>query len=179
MITTNDDALAERLRSLRNLAFTEPRFRHLEAGYNFRMTGYQAAMGLSQLRRIEAVIEAKRRIAGWYADALAGIGGLRLPVELDWARNVYWMYAVVVEPSFRRTRDELASDLRAAGIDTRTFFCPMDLQPCLQELPGFSTQPCPVADQLWETGLYLPSSTLLERDDTQRIAAAIRRSATG
>jgi perosamine synthetase len=177
MVTTNDDRLAEHLRSLRNLSFMEPRFRHDEAGYNFRMTGYQAAMGLSQLRRIDQVIDAKRRLADRYAEELADVKGLQLPTEQPWARSVYWMYAVVVEPGFGRTRDELASDLRADGIDTRTFFCPMDLQPCLGELPGFSGEPCPVADRLWETGLYFPSSTNLTDEDLRHIADSVRRAA--
>jgi perosamine synthetase len=177
MVTTNDDKLAERLRLLRNLAFTEPRFRHVEAGYNFRMTGYQAAMGLSQLRRIDEIIDAKRRLADRYARELAGVTGLQLPTELPWARNVYWMYAVVVGPEFGRTRDQLAADLRADGIDTRTFFCPMDLQPCLREIPEFNAEPCPVADRLWETGLYLPSSTRLTDDEIRHIGAGIKRAA--
>jgi perosamine synthetase len=177
MVTTNDDRLAERLRLLRNLSFTEPRFRHAEAGYNFRMTGYQAAMGLSQLGRIDQIIDAKRRLADRYAHELADVKGLQLPTEQPWARSVYWMYAVVVEPEFGRTRDELASDLRADGIDTRTFFCPMDLQPCLWEVPGFSREPCPIADRLWQTGLYLPSSTNLTDDDLHHIAGSVRHAA--
>jgi perosamine synthetase len=177
MVTTNDDELAAHLRSLRNLSFTEPRFRHLEAGYNFRMTGYQAAMGLSQLRRIDEIVDAKRSLAGRYARELSGIAGLRLPAELPWARNVYWMYAVVVEPEFGRTRDQLAVSLREDGVDTRTFFCPMDLQPCLWEIPGFSQAPCPVADGLWETGLYLPSGINLTDDEIRHVAASVRRAA--
>jgi perosamine synthetase len=177
MVTTNDPALADRLRLLRNLAFTTPRFRHDEAGYNFRMTGMQAALGLSQLRRIDEVIAAKRGLAARYGAALAGIPGLQLPVELPWARNVYWMYAVVVEREFGMTRDELAAHLRAAGIDTRTFFCPMDMQPFLRRLPGFPDQACPVADRLWDQGLYLPSSPALSDDDVQRIGTTIRQAA--
>ncbi len=57
MVTTNDDKFAERLRLLRNLAFTTPRFRHDFAGYNFRMTGYQAALGLEQFRKIEVILQ--------------------------------------------------------------------------------------------------------------------------
>ncbi len=177
MVTTNDDRLAQRLRSLRNLSFTEPRFRHVEAGYNFRMTGYQAAMGLSQLQRIDEIIDAKRRLADRYREELADVNGLQLPSEQPWARSVYWMYAIEVRPEFGRTRDELASSLRADGIDTRTFFCPMDLQPCLREIPGFSQEPCPVADRLWETGLYLPSRTSLSDDDLHLIGDSVRRAA--
>jgi len=177
MVTTNDDELAARLRLLRNLAFTEPRFRHEVAGYQFRMTGYQAAMGLSQLRRIDEVVEAKRNLAHRYNAALAGIPGLQLPAELPWAKNVYWMYAVAVEPEFGISRDQLAAHLKADGIDTRTFFCPMDMQPCLREIPGFDAAPRPVADSLWERGLYLPSSTDLTDAEVERIAASIRRAA--
>jgi perosamine synthetase len=179
MVTTNDDALAERLRLLRNLAFTEPRFRHDEAGYNFRMTGYQAAMGLSQLRRIGDVIDSKRRLAARYSEELAEIEGLTLPTEEPWARSVFWMYGVVVEETFGRTRDELASQLRNDGVDTRTFFCPMDLQPCLQDIAGFPSEKCPVADRLWETGLYLPSSPNLSDDKLRHVVASVRRAARG
>ena len=173
MVTTNDEKLAERLRLLRNLAFTQPRFRHEEAGFNFRMTGYQAAMGAVQLRKIEAIIEAKRRVAHWYNHQLTGIEGLQLPVELPWARNVYWMYALVVRPEFGISRDELARSLRDSGIDTRTFFCPMNQQPCLQSRPGFRAILCPVADSLWETGLYLPSSYKLTEETIRKIGDSI------
>jgi perosamine synthetase len=161
MVTTNDDALAAQLRLLRNLAFTQPRFFHEQAGYNFRMTGYAGALGLSQVRRIEAVISDKRRVAATYTKLLANVPGLRLPVELEWARNVYWMYAVVVEPELGITRDQLMKSLAASGIETRTFFCGMHKQPFLRAQPGFRDIPCPVADRLWERGLYLPSAPTL------------------
>jgi perosamine synthetase len=175
MVLTDDPALAERLRLLRNLAFTTPRFRHEVAGYNFRMTGYQAAMGVSQLGRIEHIIEQKRRIARTYSELLSGIPGLRLPVELEWARNVYWMYGIVLEPEFGSSRDQLAAWLHNEGIDTRTFFCPMNQQPCLQSRKDYRNVPCPVADRLWETGLYLPSTHSLQEDTITVIAESIRR----
>jgi perosamine synthetase len=177
MVVTNDDHLAERLRLLRNLAFTTPRFRHVEAGYNFRMTGYQGALGLSQLRRIEKTIAEKRRVAHEYHRRLSGVRGLRLPVELDWARNVYWMYAVVVEPDFGISRDALMEQLRKAGIETRTFFCGMNQQPFLQAQPGYREVPCPIADKLWETGLYLPSAPSLDEGTIAQIADAVRSAA--
>ena len=174
MVTTNDDSLAERLRLLRNLAFTKPRFRHEEAGYNFRMTGYQAAMGLAQFRKIEKIISEKRRVAKTYHELLAGVEGLQLPHEADWARNVYWMYAVAVHPEFGMSRDELMKWLSNDGIDTRTFFCPMNQQPCLRSRDGFREVPCPVADRLWETGLYLPSTYTLSQETLTKIAGSIR-----
>ena len=175
MVTTNDKSLAERLRLLRNLAFTEPRFRHEAAGYNFRLTGYQAAMGLAQLHKIDRIIAEKRRVAYTYTRYLQDIPGLQLPAELDWAFNVYWMYAIVVKPEFGLTRDRLAEALWADEVQTRTFFCPRNQQPVLQSLPGFREVSCPVADRLWETGLYLPSTWNLPEQTIKRITDIIRR----
>jgi len=174
MVTTNDESLAERVRLLRNLGFTKPRFRHEVAGFNFRMTGYQAAMGLTQLHKIDHIITEKRRVAHTYAYYLQDIPGLRLPVEMGWAFNVYWMYAIVVEPEFGCTRDQLVEALRRDEIQTRTFFCPMGQQPVLRSLPGFRNIPCPVADRLWETGLYLPSTWNMSEETIKRISKNIR-----
>jgi perosamine synthetase len=132
-------------------------------------------MGLAQLRKIDHIIAEKRRVAQTYTRYLQDIPGLQLPVELDWALNVYWMYAVVVKPKFGLSRDQLAEALWADGIETRTFFCPMNQQPCLQSLPGFREISCPVADRLWETGLYLPSSWNLTEETIKQIAESIRR----
>lgn len=179
LITTNNAEFAERLRLLRNLAFTQPRFRHELAGFNYRMPGFVAALGLSQLRKIERIIEEKRRVAHSYLQKLEGIPGLQLPLELDWVRHVYWMFALVVQPEFSMSRDELAAALDAQGIQTRTFFCPMNQQPVLQEQPGYRSVPCPVADDLWERGLYLPSAWNLEEDSIAFICDVIQRAAQG
>src|ERR1044072_8465866 len=177
MVTTNNGELAERLRLLRNLAFTKPRFRHEEAGFNFRMTGIQAAMGRAQFAKIDKIVSEKRRVAHTYNEFLRDIDGLQLPHEADWARNVYWMYAVVVQPEFGITRDQLMTSLREAGIDTRTFFCPMNPQPCLLSLPDFRAPPCPVADCASDNGLYLPSTYSLAEDVIKQVAGAVRAAA--
>ncbi|HLE73600.1 MAG TPA: DegT/DnrJ/EryC1/StrS family aminotransferase [Anaerolineales bacterium] len=175
MITTNSPAFAERLRLLRNLAFTTPRFRHELAGFNFRMPGFVAALGLGQFRKIEKIVEEKRRVAHTYTEKLRGVAGLQLPAELDWAKNVYWMVGLVVKPEFGISRDKLAEALAERGIQTRTFFCPMNQQPVLQKMEGFREGPCPVADSLWETGLYLPSTWTLDEEKIEYICEAIRQ----
>lgn len=158
MVVTNDRKLNDKLRLLRNLAFTTPRFWHEYAGFNFRMTGYQAAMGLAQFEKIEDVIEQKRRIAGDYIRELKSIVGISLPNEMSWAKNVYWMFAIVVQPSYGISRDDLMAYLKQNGVDTRTLFCPMNQQPCVVEKNEASGKACPVADNLWKNGLYLPST---------------------
>jgi perosamine synthetase len=173
MLTTNSDAYAQRARLLRNLAFTEPRFWHEELGFNYRMTNVQAAIGCGQLERIESIVEAKRDLARRYTERLSGIRGLRLPIERSWARNVYWMYALVVEPEFGTGRDELMAALVGVGIETRTMFCPMHLQPALLSRGAVRRVRCPVAEELWERGLYLPSTPSLTDQDLDRICDAI------
>lgn len=173
MITTNDDHLADRVRLLRNLAFTTPRFRHEVAGHNFRMTGYQAAMGLAQLHKVDRILAEKRRVAQSYSVHLSDVPGLNLPIEHPWAKNVFWMYAITVQPEFGASRDKLSAHLLEKGIDTRTFFCPMNQQPCLTGISGFRNVPCPVADGLWETGLYLPSAPSLAEEKIKYICDTI------
>ncbi len=175
MIVTNDKKLADQAKLLRNLAFTTPRFRHEYAGYNFRMTGYQAAMGLAQLKKIDMIIKNKRRVAKLYNKYLRDIEGLQLPAEMSWAKNVYWMYGIVLDRDFGISRDRLMELLKKDGIDTRTFFCPMNIQPALKKIKGFRDIPCPVAEMLWECGLYLPSSWNLTEDSIKKIAASVKR----
>ena len=174
MVVTSDAKLAERLRLLRNLGFTKPRFYHEVPAYNFRMTGFQAAMGLAQFAKIDRIIADKRRVAHTYNKLLADVKGLQLPAELPGALNVYWMYAIVVEPAFGITRDQLAERLAAAGIETRTFFCSMGQQPFLRSQPGFRDVPCPVADRIWQGGLYLPSANKLDASEIERVCSAIK-----
>ena len=174
MVTTDDDALAERLRYLRNLAFGQPRFLHQDAGFNFRMTGYQAAMGRVQLRKIDHILEQKRRVAHTYNELLAEVPGVQTPAEMDWARNVYWMYAIALGEEFPLSRDALMGALREAEIESRTFFCPMNMQPFLREQEGFRDIPCPVAERLWETGLYLPCAITLSDEEIAHVVEQIR-----
>ncbi len=174
MITTNNKKLYDQLCLLRNLGFTKPRFHHEVAAYNARMTGFQAAMGRVQLSKIDDIIERKRQIATWYNQHLADIPGLKLPVELPWAKNVYWMYAVEVLPGFGLTRDQLMAELYSEGVDSRTFFCSMSEQPALEER-GLLKTACPVAERIWRTGLYLPSSHSLKEKDIMTIAGKVKK----
>jgi perosamine synthetase len=174
MLVTNDPQLAEQARSLRNLGFGIPRFVHHEMGFNYRMTNVQAAIGVGQLSRIEQIIERKRHIAQMYLDRLADVPGLRLPVEADYARSVYWMFGVVLEPEFGVHRDDFAAELLDHGVDTRTMFCPMNQQPALLKRGAVKRLACPVADFLWTNGLYLPSGNGLTESEIDGICHLVQ-----
>jgi perosamine synthetase len=173
MVLTNDDELADQLRLLRNLAFQHPRFVHEHAGHNFRMTGYQAAMGRVQLTKIDVILQEKRRVARTYDRLLTGVAGLRTPVEKEWATNVYWMYGIVVEDEFGLSRDALVAGLKERGVESRTFFCPMNMQPFLRMQSGYRPTRCVVAEDLWRRGCYLPSSPSLTEAEITLVVHAI------
>jgi len=116
MVLTNDHAYAEKARSLRNLCFLpQRRFYHTELGHNFRLTNLQAAIGLGQLERMEEIIAKKRWMGKAYTERLQGIPGLQLPVEETWAKQVYWMYGIVLDESTGLDAVRFAQKLKEKG----------------------------------------------------------------
>ena len=178
MVVTNDEEIAERAKSLRNLCFpTERRiYLHSEVGYNYRMTNIQAAICLAQFERIDELAEMRRRNAHLYNEYLKEIKGIRLPVEKEWAKNVYWMYSILIDDEFGMSRDELMVKLEKKGIETRTFFISMHEQPAFLNMGlfKFKGESYPVAEDLARTGMYLPSSSGLKEEEIKSICDVIR-----
>ncbi len=176
MVVTDDEALAERLRRLRNLAFIpERRFLHEELGFNFRMTNVQAAIGQAQVERVGDTVAAKRRVGTRYLQELASVPGIRLQPEQPWARSVWWMNGLVLDPSSGHTAISLARSLAELGVETRPFFLGMDRQPALRAHGWFTGESYPVADELAEMGLYLPSGVALTGEQQSTVIAAVKQ----
>lgn len=174
MVLTDDDALAAKLRSRRNLAFgRNERFRHEEIGHNFRLTNMQAALGVAQIGRIETILQRKRWLGRAYTRKLQGISSLQLPVERDWARNIWWMYGVVLQDDVPFDAKEFATRLKKLGVDTRPFFLGMHEQPALQAVGLYSGLRLPVTERIARRGLYLPSGLTLTEDQMDTVVAAI------
>jgi perosamine synthetase len=178
MVITNNNNIADRARLLRNHAFSVPRFTHYELGYNYRMTNVQAAIGCAQLEQIETFVNARRKNARIYNTALAQISGITIPPEASWAKNVYWMYGILInEEQFGMSMQQLRAKLKEKGIDTRTFFVGMHNQPVYtKDDPRYPdvTGDYPVADRLEKTGLYLPSSSHLTNEQATFITQTIK-----
>ncbi|MBM3299461.1 MAG: DegT/DnrJ/EryC1/StrS family aminotransferase [Deltaproteobacteria bacterium] len=176
MVLCKEEKVARRLRLLRNQAFQEPRFVHEVMGFNYRLTNIQAAIGVAQTEMIEEKVEKKRWIGKTYNELLAGTTSLTLPVEEPWATNVYWMYGVLVQESFGVDKDSLMNKLKDKGVDTRSFFCPMSLQPVFKgddpRYPDVSGE-YPVSVDLWNRGLYLPSGLGLTRSQMEEVVGKL------
>ncbi len=174
MVVTNDEKINEKLRSLKNLAFGTgaQRYIHKEVGFNYRMTNIQAAIGLAQLENIDSFIKGRRKNAQEYNAAFKTVKGLVLPVEKEEVKNVYWMYGVLVNQEFGMEKEQVMEDLLAKGIETRSFFHPMHLQPIFKnDLRYYRSVEgkFPVSEELGRTGFYLPSSSHLSDEQRKEV----------
>lgn len=176
MILTDDDAIAESCRGLRNLGFMPARrFVHERLGWNFRMTNLQAAVGLAQLERLDEFLARKRRMGARYTELLRGIPAVQLPQpRTGFADNVYWVYGIVLQPEMAGDAAEVCRRLAGEGVGTRPFFWPMHEQPVLLRR-GLAGGSLPVAERLGRRGFYLPSGLALTDAQIERSAAALRR----
>ncbi|RIK41424.1 MAG: aminotransferase DegT [Chloroflexi bacterium] len=175
MVTTNNRDIARLAWNLRDHAFsTERHFWHKYVGFNYRMTNLQAAVGLAQVEQLDHFVEQRRRNAAEYTARLRDIPGITTPPQAPWAKNVYWMYGILVdEQAYGMTRDQLRKVLADHGIETRTFFIPMHCQPVYWR--QFKGQRYPVAERLCQNGFYLPSASSLSVAEIEYIAGVIRQ----
>ena len=176
MVLTNSDRFAEKARNLRNLCFrADRRFYHTELGYNFRLTNLQAALGLAQLERFDEIVKKKRWMGNAYTERLRDIAVLQLPVEEPWARQVYWMYSIVLDESSGMNAAEFAGKLDRLGVQTRPFFLGMHEQPVFHERGLFLNEHYPVSERIARQGLYLPSGLALTDNQLEEVSEAVHQ----
>jgi perosamine synthetase len=177
MVLTDDAALADRARSLRNLCFQPGRrFYHESLGFNYRLTNLQAALGVAQVERIDQIVAQKRRMGQEYNCRLRDLTSLQLPHEEPWARNVYWMYGLVISEKMGLDAVQFAKRLHARGVETRPFFLGMHEQPVFQQRGLFLNERYPVSETLARQGLYLPSGLALTQVQLSEVCEAVRES---
>jgi len=180
MVLTDNPVLAGKARSHRNLCFRqEKRFYHTELGNNYRLTNLQAALGLAQMERIDEIIRKKRWIGKAYSERLQDIPGVQLPVEEAWARQIYWMYGMVLDKSTRMDALVFADKLKAKGVETRPFFLGMHEQPVFHRMGLFRNEKHPVAERLARQGLYLPSGLALTESQLEMVVNAVKEVLAG
>jgi perosamine synthetase len=157
------------------LCFEPPRrFIHNELGWNFRLSNIQAALGLAQLEQIEQSIEKKRYIGKRYTELLQDIPVLQLPIpEMHYAKNIYWVYGIVINDDTGITADEIINQLGDNNIGSRPFFWPMHKQPVLNSMGLFIDESYPVAERLAEQGFYIPSGMAITDQQIESVAEVL------
>lgn len=175
MLLTNDDAYANRARKLRNLCF-EPgrRFVHKELGFNYRLTNLQAAIGLAQVEKIDHLVKRKIEISQYYLAALKDVPGIQLPVEREWAKNVYWMFGLILDESTGETAESFATKMRKLGVETRPFFLGMHEQPVFRSQKMYLDEPYPITERIARQGVYLPTGLNLSNETIDHVCTAVK-----
>jgi len=172
MVVTNDREVANKLRILKGQGMNPNRRYWFDVvGYNYRMTNIQAAIGCAQMERVDELVEAKKNIAKLYNKCLMNISNITLPIEKNHTTNTNWMYSIILNSYCRGKREKLREKLEESGIETRPFFY------LLTEMPPYSkykSDNCRIAKRLADSGLNLPSSTLLKEEDIEYISSKIR-----
>lgn len=176
MLLTDDEHLAQRCCSLRNLCFQpHNRFVHEELGWNFRMSNLQAAMGVAQLERLDEFVVRKRHMGQLYTSLLSNITGLQLPLpKTDYATNIYWVYGIVLKDNLSFDAKEIMHRLGQHKIGTRPFFWPMHEQPIFQKMGFFEDVSCPVAEKIARRGFYIPSGLALTDEQMEQVANTLK-----
>jgi perosamine synthetase len=174
MVVTNDDEIADRVRLIRDHGM-RPRYWHIVLGFNYRMTGLQAALGIAQMKKIDRLIRRKREIAKIYVEELQTIPGIELHPEMPWAKGVYWLYSILIDPHrFGANRDHVMEYLARYGIETRRFFYPLHTMPLYKQYIDKNTGYW-VSEYLSEYGLNLPSGPRISDEEVIYVAETIKR----
>ncbi|MBI2043111.1 DegT/DnrJ/EryC1/StrS family aminotransferase [Candidatus Pacearchaeota archaeon] len=179
MCVTNNLKFAERMKRLRNHAFDLPRFIHKEVGFNYRLTNIQAAIGTAQVENADMLVEARRNVGLKYNEKLKDFKKIILPKEKDYAKNVYWMYGIVLSDEVKLSREEIMQRLKEKGVDTRNFFIPMHKQPAYYNKTVENVPDCkwdfPIANKIGERGFYLPSSSDITDKEIDEVCMVLKK----
>lgn len=175
MILTDNDELASLCRGFRDHCFqAKKRFYHERIGWNFRMTNLQAAIGLAQLEQLDEFIIKKREIGALYDKFLKNCPALDLPIsETVYAKNIYWVYGVVLKEDFPEDASAVMKKLGERKIGTRPFFYPMHKQPIFNQMGLFLQDYHPNSEILAERGFYVPSGLTLSENDINRVSESL------
>lgn len=185
MVTTSDDKKATKIRLLRGQGMTKTAFdREREAtwyydvvdlGYNYRLNEVQAAIGITQLSRIEDINRRRIRVANYYTEKLKKIDGIVPPYEAEDRTHIYSLYVIrVVEENFGMTRDNLFEMLSSKGIGLSVHYTPLHLLTFYRKLSHYELGDFPIAEKVYEEILTLPSFPTMTKKQIHHVVEEIK-----
>jgi dTDP-4-amino-4,6-dideoxygalactose transaminase len=185
MLTTSDEQLADRARRLREHGMSiSAAARHqsrqpviesyLEVGFNFRMTDIQAAVGLVQLRKLDAMVDRRRELASRYQAMLSDVPGLRTVKDPAWGESNFQSFWVELDPGFPLSRNTLLSTLAQEGVSARAGIMAAHRQPAYADQRHVDLS---ATERLTDQTLILPLFHTMTELEQQAVVAVIRRAA--
>ena len=175
MIVTDDEELAEHCRSMANQGRGDNRWlSHVRLGYNYRMDEMSAALGLSQLERIEEIVAARAQVADWYLEELKGMDEIVLPSVAETVRMSWFVFVIQLTNTYtREDRDRTIAALQGRGIGCRDYFQPIHLQPFIQERLGTARGQFPITESISDRTIALPFFPQMTREQVRVVVEAL------
>lgn len=180
VIITNNEQDANFMRALRNQgrAPGDTWLQHTHLGYNYRIDEMSAALGASQMTRLDEILSKREQVAAWYEARLAEIPGVEIPfIATSTTRMSWFVYVIRFNPKINR--DAIAKKLEARGIPVRPYFLPIHLQPYIVEKFGYQAGDFPVTEDLGKRGLAIPFSGVMTEAQVDYVCQIIREETRG
>ena len=174
-VVTDDEELAELCRSMADQGRGNGgRFHHVRFGYNYRLGEMSAALGLSQLKRIEEIVVAKANVAGWYLEEMGDMSEVVLPSVADGVRISWFVFVIRLADVFTRAdRDQTMEALRVRGIGCRDYFQPIHLQPFIQAKMGTRVGQFPITESISDRTIALPFFPQMTRSQVEQVVESL------
>ncbi len=175
MIVTDDPEIARVCRSLRNQGRGEMGawLEHERLGYNYRITEMSAALGISQIKRIDEIIAKRERVAEMYTDRLSALDFVRPPVVRSNVRKSWFVYTITLSDGLNR--DQVMRAMMNEGVPTRGYFSPIHLQAYIREGLGTSEGMLPVTESIAPRTMALPFHCNLTKAEVERVVEVLGR----
>ena len=171
MVVTSDPELADKCEELRKNGASS-RYHHTSIGWNFKMPDPNAALGLSQLKRIESIIATKNKIAKYYQVSLEKINEIQPPIVKEYNRHTFMLYSILTKDL--KQREEIKNALADKGIESRINFPSVHLQPIYKQMFGFKSDSFPISENLSDRILGLPIFFSMKEEQQDQIVNVIR-----
>ena len=175
MIVTDNDKHADYMRALRNQgrAPGDTWLQHTYLGYNYRLDEMSAALGISQMERVEQLLTNRQRVADFYTSKLSVIDGVETPYIAPATTRMSW-FVYVIRLSKDIDRDQTAEKLIAAGIPVRPYFLPIHLQPYIAQQFGYQQGDFPATEDLGKRSLAIPFSGIMTEKQVDIVCEVIK-----
>jgi perosamine synthetase len=176
MVITDEDDAASLMRALRNQgrAPGDTWLQHTHLGYNYRLDEMSAALGVTQMQRLDELVARRTQVADWYNQRISEIPGIEAPTIARYTTRVSW-FVYVVRFTQGLDRDIIAKKLGELGIPARPYFLPIHLQPYMKERFGYVEGTFPVTEDLGRRGLALPFSGVMQEGQVEKVCQALRQ----
>ena len=176
IIVTNDEEYYERLQLFRSHGITKNNlvieshgdwyYEMQELGFNYRITDIQCALGLSQLKKLDSFVKARRRIAKSYNEIFEDNPYFDVTIEKEGRKSAYHLYPILLKDKFIKYKKEIFAKLRANGLGVQVHYIPVYKQPYYQKL-GFKMDSCPVCEEFYKRELSIPMYPTLSDEDIE------------